>query len=124
MIKIPGAKDQSEEDIQRKIKQYENQLDKQLQKFNKSVAQNKSLREQIDALRRERVVFEQIYHKLIKELDQKKNEMGTVIEEAEAAYKKREQAEQEMKKLKKEAEEEQEEFQTEWNKLGKLIEEQ
>ena len=99
MIKIPGAKDQSEEDIQRKIKQYENQLDKQLQKFNKSVAQNKSLREQIDALRRERVVFEQIYHKLIKELDQKKNEMGTVIEEAEAAYKKREQAEQEMKML-------------------------
>lgn len=41
-------------------------------KFNESLAQNKTLRERIDALRRERVVFDSIYKKLEKDLQDKK----------------------------------------------------
>jgi len=45
----------------KEIKQYEHKLDKLNQKYNETVANNKKLREDIDSLRRERLVFEQIY---------------------------------------------------------------
>ena len=67
MMNNQGTKE-SNEDVARRIKSLENKLDKQLQKYNQAVAQNKHLRENIDALRRERVVFDQIYEKLEKEL--------------------------------------------------------
>lgn len=41
-------------------------------KFNESLAYNKNLRERIDTLRRERVVFDSIYKKLERELHEKK----------------------------------------------------
>jgi chromosome segregation ATPase len=65
--------------VARKIKSLENKLDKQLQKYNQAVAQNKHLREQIDALRRERVVFDNIYKKLEGELEDKKDKMMQII---------------------------------------------
>lgn len=43
-----------------------------LVKFNESLAMNKNLRERIDTLRRERVVFDSIYKKLERELHEKK----------------------------------------------------
>lgn len=43
-----------------------------LVKFNESLALNKNLRERIDTLRRERVVFDSIYKKLERELHEKK----------------------------------------------------
>jgi len=70
---------ESNEDVARKIKSLENKLDKQLQKYNQAVAQNKHLREQIDALRRERVVFDNIYKKLEGELEDKKDKMMQII---------------------------------------------
>ena len=118
MIKDNQGQKESNEDVARKIKSLENRLDKQLQKFNQAVAQNKNLREQIDALRRERVVFDNIYKKLETELKKKKDDMMKIIERAEKAYMQREQAKKEMNDLKKEAEKEQEEFEKEWNKLG------
>ena len=77
---------ESNEDVARKIKSLENKLDKQLQKYNQAVAQNKHLREQIDALRRERVVFDNIYKKLEGELEDKKDKMMQIIQKAESAY--------------------------------------
>lgn len=47
--------------IQKQIRILENRLDKSLIKFNEASANNKKLRDQIDDLRRERVVFENIY---------------------------------------------------------------
>ena len=41
-----------------KIKILENRLDKANQKFNEAIALNKNLRQQIDSLRRERVIFD------------------------------------------------------------------
>ena len=48
--------------IQKQIRILENRLDKSLVKFNEAIAHNKTLRDNIDDLRRERVVFENIYH--------------------------------------------------------------
>lgn len=73
-------------------------------------------------MRRERVVFDNIYKKLETELKKKKDDMMRIIERAEKAYMQREQAKREMNELKREAEKEQEEFEKEWNKLGQLIE--
>ena len=56
-------------------------MDKSLQKFNDSVASNKTLRDNIDGLRRERVVFDSIYRKLETEFESKKKEMANIIEQ-------------------------------------------
>merc|ERR1719284_150520 len=88
-------------------------------RFNTAIAANRQLREQIDTLRRERVVFDDIYRKLENELQQKKTEMANIIEQANAAYEAREQAQ--MAALKQQADREHMEFEREWKELGKLI---
>ena len=47
--------------IEKQIRILENRLDKSLIKFNEAITDNKVLREEIDELRRERVVFENVY---------------------------------------------------------------
>eukprot|EP01052_Picozoa_sp_SAG31_P030701 SAG31_NODE_3171_length_4590_cov_5.721443_6_plen_279_part_00 len=119
---VNAAKDNHAQ-IQKQIKILENRLDKALVKFNEALAHNKQLRETIDNLRRERVVFDQIYKKLERELAEKRKEMASIIEAANDAYEARDQAQEEMQKLKERADEEQEQFAAEWKELGKLIEE-
>jgi coiled-coil domain-containing protein 63/114 len=58
------------------------------------------LREEIDNLRRERVVFDQINAKLAFELHEKKKEMAQIIEISNIAYEARDQAQNEMALLK------------------------
>lgn len=58
------------------------------------------VREEIDNLRRERVVFDQINAKLAKELHEKKKEMAQIIEISNIAYEARDQAQTEMALLK------------------------
>jgi len=93
-----------------------------LQKFNEAIEANRSLRETIDTLRRERVVFDDIYKKLENELHSKKKEMANIIEQANAAYEARDSAQAQMAALKQQADKEHAEFEKEWRELGKLIE--
>lgn len=108
--------------IAKQIRILENRLDKGLQKFNEAIAANRNLREQIDTLRRERVVFDDIYRKLENELQQKKKEMANIIEQANAAYEARDSAQAQMASLKQQADKEHAEFEKEWRELGRLIE--
>mmetsp|Transcript_25602 Transcript_25602/g.36081 ORF Transcript_25602/g.36081 Transcript_25602/m.36081 type:complete len:510 (+) Transcript_25602:33-1562(+) len=108
--------------VQKKIKILENRLDKALVKFNEALAHNKQLRETIDNLRRERVVFDGIYKKLERELNEKKQKMAEIIEISNAAYEARDKAQAEMIALKAAADEEQGKFEHDWSELGKLIE--
>merc|ERR1712151_66360 len=108
--------------VQKQIRVLENRLDKALQKFNEAIAANRGLREQIDTLRRERVVFDDIYRKLESELQQKKKEMANIIEQANAAYEARDSAQAQMAALKQQADKEHSEFEKEWRELGRLIE--
>ncbi|KAJ3383555.1 Coiled-coil domain-containing protein 63 [Lobulomyces angularis] len=55
-----------------------------LVKFNKSLAVNKQLRSTIDNLRRERLVFDNIYKKFEKELMEQKKAMAEIIEMTQA----------------------------------------
>jgi len=117
-----NAARENTEAISKQIRVLENRLDKSLQKFNEAIAYNKSLREQIDGLRRERVVFDSIYKKLEQELQVKKKEMANIIEQANAAYEARDQAQGQMAALKSQADREHREFEGEWKELGRLIE--
>jgi len=108
--------------VQKQIRILENRLDKALQKFNEAIEANRTLRENIDTLRRERVVFDDIYRKLENELHSKKKEMANIIEQANAAYEARDSAQAQMAALKQQADKEHAEFEKEWRELGKLIE--
>ena len=71
-----NASRENNQAIAKQIAILENRLDKALKKYNEALAHNKKLRENIDNLRRERLVFDQIYKKLEKELAEKKKEMA------------------------------------------------
>lgn len=49
---------ENQNSLVKQIKILENRLDKANQKFNEAISVNKSLRQQIDSLRRERVIFD------------------------------------------------------------------
>eukprot|EP00931_Biecheleriopsis_adriatica_P048461 TRINITY_DN2799_c0_g2_i1.p1 TRINITY_DN2799_c0_g2~~TRINITY_DN2799_c0_g2_i1.p1 ORF type:complete len:563 (-),score=173.19 TRINITY_DN2799_c0_g2_i1:141-1775(-) len=108
--------------VSKQIRVLENRLDKALQKFNEAIAANKVLREQIDTLRREKVVFDDIYRKLESELQDKKKEMASIIDQANHAYEARDSAQVQMASLKQQADKEHAEFEKEWRELGRLIE--
>lgn len=59
---------ESETNLQKQIKILENRLDKANQKFNETIAINKELKLLIDSLRKERVIFDNLYKKLESEL--------------------------------------------------------
>jgi coiled-coil domain-containing protein 63/114 len=63
----------------KEIKKFENRLDQANQKYNSIVAYNKTLREQINTLRRERIVFEEIYKKLETELMTKTEKCKEIV---------------------------------------------
>ena len=108
--------------ITKQIAILENRLDTSLKKYNEAVARNKRQRESIDGLRRERLVFEQGYAKLEREVAEKKREMARTIEASNQAYAARDAAQLEMAGLKAQAEREQAEFETEWEELGRMVE--
>merc|ERR1719262_1591386 len=96
--------------VAKQIRILEDRLNAGLQKFNIAIAANKKLRDQIDTLRRERVVFDDIYRKLENELQQKKREMANIIDQANAAYEARDSAQAQMAALKQQADKEHVEF--------------
>ena len=52
--------------VEKQVRLLESRLDQALVKFNKCVSKNKRLREEIDALREERVTYEKVYNKIEK----------------------------------------------------------
>jgi predicted nucleic acid-binding Zn-ribbon protein len=52
--------------VEKQVRILENRLDQAVVKFNKSLANNRKLREEIDNLRGERIAFEGVYKKLEK----------------------------------------------------------
>jgi len=108
--------------IAKQIRILENRLDKALQQFNMALAHNKKLREEIDNLRRERVVFDGIYKKLEFELQQKKMRMTEIIDVANTAYEARDAAQADMTALKLQVDKETQDFEIAWKDLNKEIE--
>ncbi|CAM9405843.1 unnamed protein product [Ascophyllum nodosum] len=127
------ASQENNEMISRQIRTLENKLDKEMVKFNECLAHNKKLRERINMLRRERVVFDNIYKKIEKELHDKKKardagtslsmkaEMAAIINDSTNAYHARDKAQNELMALRQQAEKDRAEFDAEWEELGTLI---
>lgn len=90
----------SSQTVAKQVRVLENRLDKALIKFNEALSHNKTLREQIDNLRHERVVFDGIYRKLERELVEKKKRMAEIIDSSNKAYEQRDLAQEKMNKLK------------------------
>ena len=103
--------------VAKQVKILENRLDQALVKFNQSLAQNKKLREDIDDLRRERVVFDSIYRKLEKELGEKKRQMANVIEISNNAYEHRDNYQLEIAAIEQANRREQDEFEAQMVEL-------
>eukprot|EP01029_Cantina_marsupialis_P009111 TRINITY_DN2133_c0_g3_i1.p1 TRINITY_DN2133_c0_g3~~TRINITY_DN2133_c0_g3_i1.p1 ORF type:complete len:560 (-),score=210.49 TRINITY_DN2133_c0_g3_i1:68-1747(-) len=110
--------------IQKQIRILENRLDKALVKFNEGLSHNKELRETIDNLRRERVVFDDIYRKLEKELIDKKRQMADVIEKSNQAYEERDSWQLEVASLQQQASKEAVEHEAAMSELNKVLAEQ
>jgi len=118
-----NAPSEQNQAINKQTKVLEHRLHRALIKFNEAIAANKELREGIDNLRRERVVFDGIYKKLQHELAEKKKRMAEIIEVANVAYEARDRAQAEIHSLKVVSEKEQAEFESEWKELGNKLEE-
>jgi hypothetical protein len=54
----------------------ENRLEKANHKFNDTISKNKELRNEIDDLRKEKVIFEELYGKLETQLAKKRNQVN------------------------------------------------
>uniref|UniRef100_A0A7S0SDG4 ODAD1 central coiled coil region domain-containing protein n=1 Tax=Mantoniella antarctica TaxID=81844 RepID=A0A7S0SDG4_9CHLO len=118
---IHAAKENSHQ-VTKQVKVLENKLDKALVQFNEALSSNKSLREEIDNLRRERVAFDNVYRKMERELHEKKKEMANIIEISNIAYEARDQAQNEIAALRAQADKESASFEAEWRELGKILE--
>jgi len=107
--------------IEKQIKILENRLEKALIKFNEAVAQNKTYRDKIDDLRRERVVFENIYRKMEKELYEKKKKMAEIIEVSNQSYEQRDTYQMEISAIEQANRKEQEDFEEQMVELSRLL---
>lgn len=117
-----NARIENQNSLVKQIKILENRLDKANQKFNESISQNKMLRQEIDSLRRERVIFDTLYKKLEKELHNKRKQMANIIEKANSAYEERDKANEQIENLKQKAKREAKDFENELKGLSELAE--
>jgi coiled-coil domain-containing protein 63/114 len=86
-VKMGGVDaSKNNENVEKQIRVLENRLDKALMKFSKALATNKQLRESIDSLRRERLVFDSMYRKFERELQEQKKSMAELIDMSNSAY--------------------------------------
>ena len=107
--------------IQKQIRILENRLDKGLIKFNEAISGNKALRDAIDDLRRERVVFENIYKKMERELQDRKKHMAEIIELSNQSYEQRDTYQMEVAAIEQANRKEQEEFEEQMIELGRML---
>jgi len=75
-----------QERYEKHIKVLENRLDKANKKFNESIEHDKTLRDEIDRLRKERFFFENIYKKLERDLGKTKSDITKNLQDAYTNY--------------------------------------
>eukprot|EP00755_Sulcionema_specki_P004528 Sspe_Gene.4555::Locus_1493_Transcript_1_1_Confidence_1.000_Length_1879::g.4555::m.4555 len=117
-----NATQENHQMVEKQIKVLENRLDQALVKFNEALSKNKALREEIDNLRGERVVFDGIYKKLEKELHEKKKEMAEIIEKSNLYYEDRDASGVELKHLREAAEKDIQQYDKHFEELDLMME--
>ncbi|KAJ9449956.1 Outer dynein arm protein 1 [Diplonema papillatum] len=117
-----NATQENHQTVDKQVKVLENRLDQALIKFNEGLSHNKDLREQIDNLRRERVVFDGIYRKLEKELHEKKKQMAEIIEKSNLYYEDRDACGLELRHLRESAEKDIQQYERHFEELDLMLE--
>ncbi|KAJ9450870.1 Outer dynein arm protein 1 [Diplonema papillatum] len=117
-----NATQENHQIVDKQVKVLENRLDQALIKFNEGLSHNKDLREQIDNLRRERVVFDGIYRKLEKELHEKKKQMAEIIERSNLYYEDRDACGLELRHLREAAEKDIQQYERHFEELDLMLE--
>ena len=107
--------------LQKQIRVLENRLDQGNKKFNQSLAENTELREDIDHMRTERMIFQGLHKKLEKKLIESKEEIATVIESSTAAYDGRDDAQSKMIALKEKSDKDLLQYNLELKELMRII---
>ena len=74
------------------MKIIETRLERANQKYSEALSQNQVLRDQIDLLRRERVIFETVFAKLEKDLNVKRSKIINLVETVSSDFDKRDKA--------------------------------
>ncbi|XP_039274347.2 coiled-coil domain-containing protein 63-like [Styela clava] len=106
---------------QKQSRVLENRLDKATIEFNKMLTANAKLREEIDHLRSQRVVFDNLNKKLSKELNEQKKIMAEIIEQSTQAYDQRDEAQVKMMALKERNEKDLSQYNMEYKELMRII---
>ncbi|XP_052717223.1 coiled-coil domain-containing protein 63-like [Crassostrea angulata] len=110
-----------EQAIQKTIRVMENRLDKEMAKFNQQLSVNSRLRKEIDHLRQDRLVFNGLFKKLSKELNDTKKSMNEIVTEASQAYEDRDEAQNKMLALKERSEKDIAQQEVEMKELYRII---
>jgi len=100
----------------------ENRLDQALKRFNSILADNKKKRELIDHLRQEKVIFENLFKKLEKELADTKKDIAIITEDSTAAYDQRDEAQAKMLALKEKSDKEMVQYNMELKNIRRTLE--
>jgi len=117
----PTSSRDSQAFIMKQVRVLENRLDKALIKYNEALSKNKDLRATIDDLRREKNVYDGIYKKLERELNEKKRVMADIIEMSNQAYEARDQSEHEVELIKRQMKEREELWEAELKQLNQKL---
>jgi len=117
----PTSSRDSQAFIMKQVRVLENRLDKALIKYNEALSKNKDLRATIDDLRREKNVYDGIYKKLERELNEKKRVMADIIEMSNQAYEARDQSEHEIELIKRQMKEREELWEAELKQLNQKL---
>lgn len=108
--------------LQKKVKTLEYRLEKTRQRHNESLAEIKRLKEEVNAARRERVIFDNVFKKLETDLKSKEEEFKKFLFENLQVEKEKMQAEEEFRKIKSESEKEVKHFKKEYENAFKIAE--
>eukprot|EP01017_Pseudomicrothorax_dubius_P020237 TRINITY_DN2213_c0_g4_i3.p1 TRINITY_DN2213_c0_g4~~TRINITY_DN2213_c0_g4_i3.p1 ORF type:complete len:505 (+),score=148.89 TRINITY_DN2213_c0_g4_i3:42-1556(+) len=108
--------------LSKEIKAMELQLAKSLAKLNGATAKNRDLREQINSLRRERVIYDNIYKQIELELSERKKELFHQHQLKRDALDQREQALKTLNALRSKAVNEQTKFERDYNRVFATLE--
>lgn len=117
-----NASSENQQRIEKQVRILENRLDQALVQFNKSLSNNRKLRQEIDDLRGERAAFDNVYKKLEKALQSRKRQMAQVIEHSNQAYEQRDKLRSEITAIEHIDKKEQEQFERQMHELEKMLE--
>ena len=108
--------------LRSQIATMENRLEQTLKRYNQQLTSNTKLREEIDHLKQERKVFENLHKKLERELNEQKRKMAEVIERSHQAYEARDEAQNKMATLEEKANKELMQYNLEIKDMSRVLE--